>query len=226
MIKKWLIRLSVAFNLLIVIAALWAWANSATLLRGFLVKNHERRVSFFELFEVQAGDLVFLGDSITAGGEWSEIFPFLATRNRGIGGDTTTGVLKRLHQVTAGRPLAVYLEIGTNDLTHGPQDREDSYQQYREILQRIRNESPGTVVYAQSLLPRSLKYREEVEAYNREIQKLAKALGITYVDLYPHFLDRDGSIRDDLSNDELHLNGAGYKLWQAQLQPYLQNLDN
>lgn len=221
MLKKWLIRLSVLFNLLIVIAVAGLWWNSGALLRGFLEGGHERRVSFFNSYAVQAGDIVFLGDSITAGGEWSEIFPDQATRNRGIGGDITTGVLARLHQVTAGKPAAIFLKIGTNDLTHGPRDREDSYLQYREILQRIQSESPGTTIYVQSLLPRAMEYRQEVELYNQEIQKLAGGLQITYIDLYPHFLAEDGSIMDDLTNDELHLNGAGYQLWQQLISAHV-----
>ena len=59
----------------------------------------------------------------------------------------------------------------------------------------------------------------EVEAYNHEIQAIATELGVTYVDLYPAFLAENGSIRDELTYDELHLTGAGYKLWQSVLQP-------
>jgi len=221
MLKKWLIRLSVLLNLLVVIAVVGLWWNIGALLLGFLEGNHERRVSFFDSYPVQAGDIVFLGDSITDGGEWSEIFPDQPTRNRGIGGDITTGVLARLHQVTAGKPAAVFLKIGTNDLTHGPRERRDSYRQYREILQRIQSESPHTVIYVQSLLPRATEYREEVERYNQEIQKLAGELQITYIDLYPHFLAEDGSIKDDFSNDELHLNGAGYQLWQRLISAHV-----
>ncbi len=34
-----------------------------------------------------------------------------------------------------------------------------------------------------------------------------------WIDLYPLFLDEDGSIADQYSNDELHLHGAGYTVW-------------
>jgi hypothetical protein len=37
---------------------------------------------------------------------------------------------------------------------------------------------------------------------------------VRWIDLYPRFLAPDGSIRDDLSNDELHLLGPGYDLWR------------
>ena len=217
MIKVWAIRLSVALNLLAVIAALSMWSNSSNLILGFLEKNHARKISFFEIFPINSNDVVFLGDSITQGGEWAELFPDLSVKNRGIGGDTTTGVLQRLHQVTDGQPSALYIQIGTNDLTHGPDQRETSYLQYREIIARVQKESPSTQIYLQSLLPRAVDYRAQVEAFNIEIERLATAMGVTYIDLYTHFLDPDGSITDQVSNDELHLNGQGYLLWQSLL---------
>ena len=221
MIKRWAIRFSVALNVLVVAAAVALWLNSSNLLAGFLEKMYDRKVSFFEIFPVDHNDVVFLGDSITEGGEWAELFPNITVKNRGIGGDTTTGVLKRLHQITDGEPTALYIKIGTNDLTHGPDSIDTSYAQYREIVARVQQESPNTRIYLQSLLPRADSYREDIEAFNSEIEQLAKDMGITYIDLYPGFLDTDGSIADRFSNDELHLNGAGYLLWQSLLGPYI-----
>src|ERR1022692_2171298 len=70
--------------------------------------------------------VVFLGDSITAAFEWGESFagstPVL---NRGIGGDTTLGVLERIADVSRLNPVAVFLMIGTNDpqmLAYVPKD--------------------------------------------------------------------------------------------------------
>ena len=58
---------------------------------------------------------------------------------------------------------------------------------------------------------------------NRAIAALAAERNLTFVDLYPAFLGDDGSIRDDLTYDELHLSGAGYRVWQEQLEPFLRN---
>ena len=69
------------------------------------------------------------------------------------GGDTVDLLADRLDQVLSGRPRAIFLNIGTNDLTHGPRDREVSYRQYREIIDRIRQASPSTGIHVQSLLP-------------------------------------------------------------------------
>jgi lysophospholipase L1-like esterase len=221
MIKIWAIRLSVAFNVLVIAAALSLWLNPSTLLAGFLQGMYDRKVSFFEVFPVERGDTVFLGDSITEGGQWSEMFPTLPVKNRGIGGDTTTGVIARLQQITGASPAALFIKIGTNDLTHGPDDVATSYLQYEAIVTTVQRESPDTRIYLQSILPRGADYRERVEAFNREIKRMATALNATYIDLYPHFLEADGSIADAYSNDELHLNGQGYALWQSLLQPYV-----
>lgn len=71
------------------------------------------------------------------------------------------------------------------------------------------------------MLPREARRRLEVEALNREIERLARAHGAGFVDLYPRFLGPDGSLRRDLSNDELHLLGPGYAVWSEALRPFL-----
>jgi lysophospholipase L1-like esterase len=220
-LKKWLFRFSIGLNLLVLGSVLYTWINWSNILQGFLDVQYAHKTSFFDHYSIEPGDVVMLGDSITEGGLWPEMFPGLPIKNRGISGDTTTGVLSRLGQVTGGKPAAVFLKIGTNDLTHGGLERTASYQQYRQIVVRILTDSPDTEVFLQSLLPRGQAFRQEVEAFNREIRTIAGDLNVHYVDLYPLFLAEDGSIRDELSADELHLNGPGYQLWQSQLEPYL-----
>ena len=43
-------------------------------------RHHAQRADFFRRHPVQAGDIVFLGDSLTAGGNWHEIFPGLPVK--------------------------------------------------------------------------------------------------------------------------------------------------
>ncbi|WOJ98173.1 GDSL-type esterase/lipase family protein [Congregibacter brevis] len=228
MLKTWLIRLSVLLNVL-TLAVITVGAINPTLLFSGMINRYMEtmrttRIGQFSSFPVSSEDVVFLGDSITHAGHWEEMFPGISTRNRGISADTTTHVIERLSQVTDGTPRAVFLKIGTNDLTHGPEDRDVSYQQYRQILETIREASPTTRLFVQSLLPRAVELREEVEAYNAEIQKIAGDMGATYIDLYDAFLAADGSITDELTYDELHLTGEGYLVWQAQLTPYVDSL--
>ena len=165
--------------------------------------------------------ILTLGDSITEGGAWDELFPDLPVRNRGIGGDTTSGVLDRLDQVSRGRPAKVFLKIGTNDLSLGVPEAQIAAN-VGTIIERIRGASPATEVYVQSVLPRAADYRAPVEGLNQQLREVAQEKGATWIDLYPHFLDEaDGSIRDDLANDELHLLGDGYLLWRERIRSYL-----
>lgn len=180
----------------------------------------ERRKSLFASFPVDRASIVFLGDSITDEGRWSEFFPSLDVRNRGISADTTADVLQRLHQVTRGKPRAIFLLVGTNDLTKGlaPEDIIDNS---RRILTSIGEASPSSRVFVQSLLPRSAAYRNRIEALNVSLAAICEELGHTYIDLYSAFLDSDGSIKNEYSNDEVHLTGLGYRTWQAIIAPYL-----
>lgn len=220
--NKWISRIAIAFSALVIIGGLLLWLNRYYFILEFLEGMYVQKISIFEQYPLHEGDVVMLGDSITDGGHWQEMFPAQSIKNRGIGGDTTTGVLARLESIVKSKPSAIFLKIGTNDLTHGP-ERSVSYSQYREIVDRIRKGSPETDVYLQTLLPRASKLRDEVEAFNREIQIIASESGATYIELYPPFLADDGSIRDELTGDELHLNGEGYGLWQSLLEPHMSN---
>ncbi len=180
----------------------------------------ESSTSFFAAYPVAAGDVVFVGDSITAGAQWNELFPGVPVRNRGIGGDRTEDILARFDPLAVGPASKVFLKIGTNDLGAGI-DEATVLENYEKILDRFEREAPSTTVYVQSVLPRASSYREVVESLNVGIEALAAERGLEFIDLYPAFLDEDGSIRDVLSYDELHLTGEGYRLWQEQLDAHV-----
>jgi lysophospholipase L1-like esterase len=219
--RRWVLWASLGANAVVALSALALVAIGPHRLALWVLRPaRERLVSFFAANPVAAGDVVLLGDSLTDGARWNELLPGVAVRNRGVPADTTADVLARLDQVTAGRPARVLLMIGTNDLGQGASVA-DTAARYREILTRLERESATTRVYVQSVLPRGESYREDVESLNREIQEAAREHGAVWIDLYPDFLAADGSIRDDLSNDELHLLGPGYTLWRDRIAAHL-----
>jgi lysophospholipase L1-like esterase len=127
-------------------------------------------------------------------------------------------VLARLEQITRATPAKVFLLIGTNDLQRGASEAE-IVADITEILDRLKQETPDTEVYLQSVLPRAPSYRAAVEALNARLAEVALERGSAWVDLYPAFLDPEtGGIRAELSNDELHLLGPGYALWREQIE--------
>jgi len=181
---------------------------------------YERRLSQFSELPVSSDAVVFLGDSLTDEGRWSEIFPELKIFNRGVSADRTEHVLARLDQITKGHPKIIFIMIGTNDLKFGISP-EKIISNYREILQSIQKQSPNTKVFVQSLLPRKASFQKHIEKINHDLLLLSKHYGCTYIDLYPAFLDKNGAIKKEYSNDALHLLGAGYLKWKELLDPYI-----
>ena len=181
---------------------------------------NERRVSQFRELPVSSDAIVFLGDSLTDEGRWSELFPELKIFNRGVSADRTEQVLARLDQITKGHPNMIFIMIGTNDLKSGV-SQETIISNYRKMLQSIQRHSPKTKVFVQSLLPRQASFQKRIESINRELLMLSKEYGFAYVDLYPAFLDINGAIKNEYSNDALHLLGTGYLKWKELIEPYI-----
>lgn len=169
---------------------------------------------FAEAVPPQQVDVCFLGDSITQRGLFSEFFPGLAVSNRGIGSDTSEGVLKRLDTVVNGNPDTIVLMIGINDLGLGVQ--EDSIVSNADkIVTDLENSLPGSRVVVMGVLPAGnvdeLKIRSLNERYAEMASSHENAL---FLNLHDEYLFEEGSQDMSLYDaDGVHLNGSGYKIW-------------
>ena len=115
-------------------------------------RHYEFKKSVFESMPNEKGEIIFLGNSITAGVEWAELFDNDKIKNRGISGDITAGILYRLDEVTESNPEKIFIMIGTNDLSKGI-STDSIMKNYREILKRISQDSEDTEIFIQSVLP-------------------------------------------------------------------------
>ena len=179
--------------------------------------NYERhvakRTAEIEAAGREEGGVLFVGDSITdAGGDWSRWFPGVRTSNQGIGGDRTDAVLARMDTITRGTPQRVFLMIGTNDLSGGATP-EAAADDALAVASAIADGIAGAEIYVQSVLPREAAMAQAVEALNARLAAKARAARFVYLDLHASFAAADGSLRADLTEDDLHLNGEGYALW-------------
>ena len=212
--------LSVAFIITLIFLALSRFAVER------VEQNHyAQRADFFRRYPVNEGDIVFLGDSITDGGCWEELFPGVPLKNRGINADDTLGVIKRLDDILRAKPLAIFLLIGTNDLPWFTYRKdEEILRNYNQILERCGEISPGTKVFVQSILPRGKSFAKRIRRINVELETLAARHGSTFVNLYPNFVDENGALRTELTNDHLHLMSEGYARWVEILKPHIKDL--
>jgi lysophospholipase L1-like esterase len=187
---------------------------------------YEARAGQFRSFPNSRKDIIFLGNSITAYGNWEELMGTKHAKNRGIPGDNTFDVLARLSEVTEGKPAKVFILIGINDIGRSFPDS-IIMRNYKRIIRRIKEESPRTKIYVQTLLPVNNTFTPALPHFNKDqhilavnegIKKLSISENLTLIDLYSPFLDKDNRLDKNYAFDGLHLNGIGYLKWAELLK--------
>src|SRR6476660_6151380 len=108
--------------------------------------SYQLKVDQFRSFPNSKNDVIFLGNSITAGTDWNELLRLPQARNRGISGDITFGVLERLDEVTEGKPAKIFILIGINDVSRNIPDSV-IIANYHRMIDRIRKASSATRIY-------------------------------------------------------------------------------
>lgn len=185
----------------------------AALVSPFLVpfSQSDRFIRHVALFDGIHGsyDVVFLGDSITSGGRWSELFPLEKVANRGIGGDTSEGILKRVDQVIALNPVRVYLMFGINDIIRGTENSE-IFSNYKNIISKLQNSGIKVIVQSTLLTERD-DFNTKVNALNILLSDYSFKQGIDFIDINSH-LAPDGILQN--SYDGIHLNADAYLVWR------------
>jgi len=186
--------------------------------------HYAKLTAAFRAEPVTVGRVIFLGNSITEGGNWSQLFSTTPSLNRGISGDNTFGVLARLDEILRHKPTKIFLLIGVNDLSKNIRPAL-VIQNIFSIASRIHAESPQTQLFVQSLLPVNPTHKKfparfnkqaDIETINAQLKKYAEPLHYTFINLYSEFLDPSSKLDLKYTTDGLHLNAAGYSHW-AQL---------
>jgi lysophospholipase L1-like esterase len=203
---------------------------------GFLT-SHEK---FVAIAKEGQGQLLFLGDSITAGwgsnGQevWAKSFDQWQPVNFGIGGDRTQHVLWRIEngELPANfKPKAAVLMIGTNNVNIDP--AEAIARGITKIVETIHQKTPTTKLLLLAVFPRGEKAstpekpnaaRDKLAEVNKIIAKLADDQHVFFLDIGPKFLQPDGSMSTDITKDFLHFNAAGYQIWADAITPKLAEL--
>jgi len=179
-------------------------------------------------------DVVFLGDSITAGWNgngkeiWAKRYTPLKAVNFGIGGDRTQHVLWRLQNGNFDgiTPKAVVLMIGTNNT--GSDTAPQIAEGVAAIVKDIQTRSPATKILLLGVFPRFEKAdhptRLKIAEINSIIAKLDDGQKVFFQDIGPKFLQPDGTLTKDIMHDLLHLTPAGYQIWADAIHDKLAEL--
>lgn len=195
---------------------------------------YHQRVSLFKSMPRLGDEIIFLGNSITDGNEWSELFNDNRLKIHGISGDVTAGIIHRIDDVAKRKPKKIFLLIGTNDLARNIEP-DSIIKNILSVSSYLRKQSPSTRLYVQSILPVNDAYgkfsghtskADKILVVNTTLKEKATANHYTFIDLHTPFSDNKGKLKQDLSNDGLHLNGTAYLLWKHLLYPYVYDLQS
>jgi len=200
------------------------------LLSLFLKSGYDQKVKAFKIQNkfVKKGGIVFVGDSITQDYPIHDFYHNLSVYNRGIGGDTSEGLLKRLDEsIFDLEPKTVVLLIGTNDLALLKTTDVIIANNISLIIQKIHEKLPNTLILLQSIYPiNSTIDPFSVSArHNDDIRKVNLLLkdvkNVTYIDLDQDLSDEQGNLAKDLTVEGLHINANGYEVITRKIMPYL-----
>ncbi|WP_292008785.1 GDSL-type esterase/lipase family protein [Chryseobacterium sp.] len=187
---------------------------------------------------------LFFGDSITYGeydgvfGGWVDILKRYALQkfnegssnelilfNLGIGGETSDGLVKRIHAEMTARNSPqgniVFIGYGANDLAIKDGNYMVAPEKFKTNLEYAIKQAKqfSKAIYLVGILPFSekidgvvvasgkLRYNSEVLKYNQILQEIATENQLTYIDFYSVFFKDKEAL---LSKDGVHPNEKGY----------------
>lgn len=181
-----------------------------------LYREENERYSDYEV------DVAFLGDSLTDGCDLSKYYPAYITANRGIGGETSHGLLERLEvSLFALKPKVAVFLIGGNNLNTMLDDYEDIIRSTKEAL-------PDTKIVICSLTSMGGGFSEKnkIAAYNNvTLKKISEKYGAEFVDIFtPLFNMETGEIYEKYTSDGVHLTDEGYLVLKSKITPAIDKL--
>jgi lysophospholipase L1-like esterase len=204
------------------------WNEDGDIVPSYLA-SHNARVDLIK----QGGiDLLFVGDSITAGWTketalWDKYFGAYKPANIGISGDRTQNVLWRVmnSELETINPKVVVLLIGTNNM----RDNDASIVRgNQKIVAEIHRRLPNTKLLLLGIFPRDTGAnhwaRIKIKAINAELAKLDDGKKTRFLDIGKKFLDENDDISKEIMPDSLHLSSKGYQIWGDSMKPLLDEM--
>ena len=212
-------------------------------------KFYFNRIAEFKTNPIGKNKIVFLGNSIIkGGGDWNQRYGLNNIVNRGISGDYTKGILKRLDEILFYKPVSVVLMIGINEFFADNSERPGINPKYVadnifKIADIINDYSPKTKIFIHTILPinndqyievKKVNYnflqKNFIPSINKQVEETNSILKSNkkyrVIDLHPIFIDQDMRMNPSLSTDGVHLNENGYNLWVQNTMDLITSLEN
>lgn len=180
--------------------------------------TYTQRLSQLEMLPIDSGDVVFIGDSHIAFGEWQDWLAETPIANRGIPGEGIEGLraFAKTQDLKMARMLVV--QIGTNDLLFHEVGEVITY--YEELIDQL-NQLGIPVIYC--TLPgvnNEVRWTgikaKDVEVLNDFIRSISGKTN-EILDLSKVLGTDKGVLPEGLTDDGVHLRGEGYRMWKSEI---------
>ena len=212
-------------------------------------KFYFERISEFKNEPIGKDKIVFLGNSIMqGGGNWNNRYKSDNIVNRGISGDYTAGILKRLDEIIFYKPSSVFLMIGINEFFADNSEKpevnpKNVAKNILKIADIITRHSPKTKVFIHTILPINNdqylevkkvdynflqdNYTPSINSQVKETNSILESNGrYQVIDLHSIFIDESFKLNANLSSDGVHLNENGYSLWVHETMELIKSFQN
>lgn len=163
-------------------------------------------------------DIVMLGDSLTARGEWDVLLYPKKIINLGHDADTTIDILDRLDLAIEVHSQNIYLMIGINDM-NSYKSLDKLFENYIEILKRLEIKSTSKIFVQSILYTQMTSFNKKVKIINEKLNEYCNDNNLTYIDLNEK-LSRDEVLLNVYTTDGLHLNMKAYIEWANKIRNY------
>ncbi len=194
------------------------------------VSRWEEQVSAIEATRRESpapeNPILFIGSSSIRG--WRNLasdFPDLPVINHGFGGSQISDAIDFFDRlVRPFKPRLVVFYSGTNDLASA-KTAEAVAADFRTFCERLHAEFPETRILFIGLVmaPARWELRKEMALTNALVAAYCAAdPRRDIIDMNPLMMSPEGEARPELYiKDQLHMNRAGYQIWQRALDPLI-----
>ncbi len=212
------------------------------IIQGFFKQEKIQKVERYRHLNknIKKGQILFTGSSLMEQFPINEIAMThgldKVIYNRGIGGYTIPEMLEAMdEQIFDLEPSKIFINIGTNDMSFPEWTVEGFKENYRKILDQIKERLPEAVVYMMAYYPVNLKAAgkndwgreaaerrlERLPQANKGVQELAAEYGYRYIDVNAGLTDESGQTKEEFSIDGIHMWSDAYEIVFENMKEYI-----
>ena len=166
---------------------------------------------YSQSMKARFSNALVLGDSITEGFvEYDFLRESSVIAELGM---KVTDVTEKLDTIRTLNPQTVFLSYGMNDIAVTGGDAKVFKENYKEVLEDIREILPGAAIYINSIFPvQQMKIDESpvygsLDTFNQTLRELAEEEGVT-------FIDNTEIVKEEYYEpDGVHMTSEIYPLW-------------